>query len=115
MQSIAMFIMMSAMFVVLVAMPCTSVTAAPVDMRNKSWSSVRVIAAIPWRIKTQVPTVLNKKDRVIAGIVVAAVLWPILIIHRWHAQIYRWVVSARRRSLNDDWRCVNNRGLGVVD
>ncbi len=75
------------------------VTAAPmrivVDVRYKAWATIWVIAAIPRRINADVPAFLYKIDRIIAGIVISAILGPVLIVGRRNTQVNRLVHDAR--------------------
>jgi len=88
---------------------------AIIEVRRKAGSAIRIVTPVPRPIPVDVPALLNKKYRIKAGAVVAAVLWPVLVIQGRYAQVDRRVVHPSRCRLNHDRRGVHNRWHRVVD
>ena len=61
-------------------------------------SRPRIAVPVRRTVNTGIPPFLNEVDRSIARIVIAAILWPVLIIKRRNRQIDWWIISAPRKS-----------------
>ncbi len=59
-----------------------------------------------------VPFVFYEIDRMATGIVLTAVLAPVLRMSRRHVQVNRLIDDACRSGMNDEGSCVNNFGMG---
>ena len=69
---------------------------------------------VAWHVLFVVPAILHEIDRLPAGVVLVAVLAPVLLMARTYVQVNRLACYARWRTLDNDWLSVDQLRLREI-